>query len=315
MTVSALICTDGRPEMLDRALTHLAAGTERPEQLVIVNGGDDVANHVVARHAHEFAVVALVQYENCNLAVSRNLGLAECTGDIIAMTDDDAMVAPDWIAQVRAAHETDAGAGAVGGAVAGAGHTFLSRVADRVVFPSFPTRRLVRTLPGVNVAYKHEAISKVGLFDEALFRGEDVDFNWRVIRQGYYLVYHPAIWVRHEHRSTFLGLLAQQWMYGRAYVLVRGRWRDMYSVYPHAIRTARDWLKLAHCVVAVLYQPAILSRRMNSRDEIIRAYPLLLLHHATWKLGMARQFLVGRAQGDAEHHVSPAINYRRQWTR
>jgi GT2 family glycosyltransferase len=315
LTVSVLICTSGRPEMLDRALTYLAAGSERPEQLVIVNGGDDGANDVVGRHAPAFDTAVLVQYANRNLSVSRNLGLAECIGDIIAITDDDAMVAPDWVAKMRAAHERDPWAGAVGGAVMGAGSTFLSRLADLVVFPSFPARRQVRTLPGVNVAYKREAVSRVGMFDEALFRGEDVDYNWRMIRAGYDLMYDPTICVRHEHRSTFFALLEQQWMYGRAYVLVRGRWRDMYCVYPHVIRTGRDWLKLAHCAAAILYQPAILAHRMNTWGETIRAYPLLLLHHATWKLGMVRQSAFGGTRSASECHTSPTIHYRRQWTR
>jgi len=315
--VSVLICTAGRPDLLNRALARLAGGHERPEQLVVVNGGDKRANDVVARHSGAFEEVILVQYQNRNLAASRNLGLLECTGDIIAMTDDDAIVALDWIQQMRRAHSADQAAGALGGPVVGpSDEGFLSRVADRVVFPAFPTRRRARTLPGVNVAYKRRAVQEVGTFDESLFRGEDVDFNWRVIGRGYDLVYDPDIRVEHKHRSTLLGLLQQQWMYGRAYVLVRGKWPDMYSVYPHHLRTLRDWAKLFHCGLAVAYQPALAARHMGTPREALPAYPLLVLHHLTWKIAMLYEATLRRYKRLMEAKtstVAPAPSLRHRW--
>jgi GT2 family glycosyltransferase len=316
LRVSVLICTAGRPELLDRAIMRLAAGEERLDQLVVVNGGDDRANEVVERHAPSFDQVVLLQYENRNLAASRNIGLPECDGDVIAMTDDDAVVALDWIRLMRQAHTDDAAAGAVGGPVHGASSDrFLSRVADEVVFPAFAEKRRVRTLPGVNVSYKRSVVEQVGTFDETLFRGEDVDFNWRMIRLGYHLWYDPAVRVEHEHRATFLGLLQQQWMYGRAYVLVRRKWQDMYCVYPRQLRTVRDWAKAFYCVAAVIFHPALTSRRMRHVRDGMTAYPLLVLHHATWKLGMLRQVLAGKnpANSGSESQPVDRVTLRRRW--
>jgi hypothetical protein len=94
-------------------------------------------------------------------------------------------------------------------------------------------------------------------------------------------------------------------------VLVRRKWPDMYCVYPHRLRTARDWAKLAHCVVAVLYQPALAAARMSGPICRVVSYPLLVTHHLAWKVGMARQAVVWRgfnsmppAEGmAAERHV------------
>jgi GT2 family glycosyltransferase len=303
---TVLLCTAGRPHLLDRAISSLASAYERPDQLVVVNGGDDAANRVVARHAQEFREVVLLQYSNRNLSTSRNLGLPECTGDIVAMTDDDAVVAADWITQMKRAHAADAGAGAIGGAVYGPkGGAFLSRVADRVVFPSFRERRVVRTLPGVNISYKRRVVDEVGGFDEALFRGEDVDFNWRVIQHSYHIVYEPEIHVTHQHRSTLAGFLQQQYMYGRAYVLVRRKWQDMYCVYPHTLRTARDWAKLFHCMAATLYRPAVTSARMPTLADKIRAFPVLVVHDLAWKTGMLRQALALTRREPISQEVLP----------
>lgn len=313
--VSVLICTNDRPRLLERALGSLMAGTRLPDQLVVVNGGGDETNSIVARHATVIPAVTLIQYKNRNLAVSRNLGLPECHGDIIAMTDDDAIVAPTWLERIIAAHMRDPHAGAVGGPARGrVDGAFLSKIADLVVFPSFPTRRTVRTLPGVNVAYKRTAVQQIGAFDETLFRGEDVDFNWRLIRLGYDIVYDPEIGVEHEHRSTLRGLLLQQWMYGRAYVLIRRKWPDMYCVYPRQLRSARDWAKLVYCLLAVIVHPLRLAARAGGPRESVRAAPILVAHHLVWKLGMLRQALLGTTNSgmpatDASDHTLTA----RRW--
>jgi glycosyltransferase involved in cell wall biosynthesis len=310
-TVSVLICTRDRPAMLDRALDALGSGTRAPDQLVVVNGGGDAGNAVVAAHASAFGEVVLIQYRNHNLATSRNLGLVRCSGDVVAMTDDDAVVAPEWLEQIVEAHRADPSAGAIGGPVLGAcRERFLSRLADCVVFPHFAARRGVHNLPGVNVSYKLAAIRAVGEFDPMLDRGEDVDFNQRLAEMGWGVVYEPSIRVTHEHRSTVWGLLEQQYRYGRSYVLVRRRHAGLYCVYPRTLRGWRDWLKLAHCLAAVLYQPALASRRMPATVERPAALPILVLHHAAWKAGMLRQAL---DREPVRGSVSPAVSGVWEW--
>lgn len=301
MTISVLICTANRPRLLERALQALASGTDVPDEVVVVNGGEEGANRVVECFATSFPRVILLQYPNVNLSVSRNLGLSHCSGDVVATTDDDAIVAPNWVARLRQVFAEAGDLSVVGGPVEGmSDRSFLSRLADLVVFPSFPDRRPVRTIPGVNAAYRRDVIDAVGQYDATLFRGEDVDYNWRAIRLGFQPMYDPSIVVRHEHRTTFKGLLQQQYMYGRAYVLVRRKWPDMYAVYPRGLHSLRDVAKLAHCVLAVLYQPALAARRLPRASDGILAYPLLLAHHAVWKLGMLWQSaLPGNQPGGA----------------
>jgi GT2 family glycosyltransferase len=68
--------------------------------------------------------------------------LPHCTGDIIAMTDDDAEVFPDWVTQMKRAHAEHPEAGAVGGPVIGAdADSLVSRIADQVTFATYPTAR------------------------------------------------------------------------------------------------------------------------------------------------------------------------------
>jgi GT2 family glycosyltransferase len=285
--------------MLRQSLAALLERTEdKPDQVVIVNGGGPEADEVV----HDFRSrpdlasidICLFKTTNKNLATSRNVGLPHCKGEIIAMTDDDAEVFPDWIAQLKRAHAAHPEAGAIGGPVFGANKaSFISRVADRVTFPSFPDVRPVRTLPGVNISYKRTAVERIGPQDETLFRGEDVDYNWRVKRFGYEILFDPEIRVLHHHRSTLKGFLNQHYMYGRAYYRVRLKWPEMYCVYPHTLRRPKDLLKGANYVAAVLYEPLFASLHMDRAGDKLLAYPLLVANQLAWRAGMVRERAAG----------------------
>ena len=81
MKVSVLICTYNRPELLAQCLDALVARTiERPDEIVIVNGGDERADGIV-ESSRQKAVgsgqgieIELVKTVNKNLAASRNDG-------------------------------------------------------------------------------------------------------------------------------------------------------------------------------------------------------------------------------------------------
>lgn len=292
-STSVLICTYNRHDMLRLALdTLLLRSNELPNEVVIVNGGDERADQVIAEFVGRTSVpLRLIKTINRNLATSRNIGLAQCRGEIVCMTDDDAEVFPDWLTQMKSLHAEHPEAGAVGGPVIGADshESFISRLADLVTFPTPRQAGYVRTLAGVNISYKRAALEKIGLQDETLFRGEDVDFNWRLLQAGYKVYFDPAVRVLHHHRPTLRRFLNQHYMYGRAYYLVRRKWPEMYSVYPHRFRRLRDILKALNFVAAAFYQPFFYARRLSNWADRVRAVPILMLNQFLWRGGMMYQ--------------------------
>ncbi len=84
-----LICTYNRAQLLKCSLEALPKSTELPDQVIVVNGGSADADAVVGKYENVFPCVKLLNTTNINLAASRNVGLPHCTGDIVAMTDDD----------------------------------------------------------------------------------------------------------------------------------------------------------------------------------------------------------------------------------
>ena len=139
MTISVLICTYNRHDLLDTAIRSIVEGCdEKPDELVVVNGGDEQTDEVVNRYVGTGTVdVRLIKTVNVNLANSRNIGLAECRGEVVAMTDDDAEeVFPDWIRRIRVVFDRNPGAGAVGGRVIGTNReSLVGKVADAITFP------------------------------------------------------------------------------------------------------------------------------------------------------------------------------------
>jgi GT2 family glycosyltransferase len=294
MKLSVLICTYNRPELLTRALEALTKHTEEtPDQIVVVNGGDERTNRVVEYFMmtnKDEVEIDLVRTVNKNAASNRNAGLPLCRGDIIATTDDDAQVFPTWVRLTKQAHEEHPEAGAVGGPVIGTPtNSLVAKVADLITFPAWPSPQYVRTIPTVNISYKREVVDRVGLMDETLFCGEDVDYNWRVQKVGYKIYFDPQIKVYHEHRPTLKGLLNQHYRYGRGYYLVRRKWRDMYCVYPHRIRRFRDVLKAANFIAALLYQPFQTSRKASSVKSRRALIPVMFMAGLAWKSGMIMQ--------------------------
>jgi GT2 family glycosyltransferase len=285
------------------ALRALVVRTEeKPDQVVVVNGGDVRSDDVVARYSGIPGVaVKLVKTVNKNLAASRNVGLPHCAGEIVGMTDDDAEVFPDWVTQMKRLHAEHPEAGGIGGAIIGAASAdnFISRLSDMVTFPTPKAAAYVRTLAGVNVSYKREALDKVGPQDEALFRSEDVDFNWRISLLGYRIYYHPDVKVIHHHRPTLQKFMNQHYMYGRGYYMVRHKWPEMYCVYPHHFRRVKDYLKAVNFVAATFYEPLRYALKMPRLADKLRAYPVLWANQALWRGGMMVQKWRSRTESSA----------------
>lgn len=277
MPLSVLICTYNRPALLVKALTALLIDTsEPPDEVVVVNGGGADTQRALAPFETPGGRLRVIPTRNVSLAVSQNLGLAHCHGDLIALTDDDAMVAPDWVVAIKQALAEHPEAGAVGGPVISLFPE--KRVARLAHFTTFPEPRQgahVRTIAGVNLAYRRAAIAAVGGLDERLISGEEVDYNWRLLRTGWKVWWDPRIKVYHHDRTSLRGYLRQQFNYGQAYWQTRRLHADLYSRYPRRLRTLKDWLKLAYFGPGVLVE-ALRPLPRGTRWDDRLLFPLLL---------------------------------------
>lgn len=98
---TVLIATYNRAAFLDRTLTSLRALTvaaRRWDVIVVDNNSRDHTRQVVERHAVDFPVRLRYLFEGRQGRSSAlNAGIAASDGAIIAMTDDDVRVEPQWL--------------------------------------------------------------------------------------------------------------------------------------------------------------------------------------------------------------------------
>jgi hypothetical protein len=106
---------------------------------------------------------------------------------------------------------------------------------------------------GANMAYRREALERLGGFDTALdvgtpsFGGGDIDMFHRILAAGMAIYYEPAAVVWHQHRRDMPGLEKQIYSNGRAFgVYLQKIWRDQtvprLAVAEYATRWAGGWL-------------------------------------------------------------------------
>jgi len=296
--ITVLICTYNRGNLINDTLQSLIEGqTRMSDQIVVVNGGGEYDCQSTLDHwSEKFIGLKVVSTVNKNLSVSRNIGLDYCDGDLILQTDDDARVFPDWVERLEKAHSSYPKAGVIGGDVVDSdGKTFLSQIADAATFPHYDDMRKVRSVPGVNSSYKRKVIKDVGKYDEELFRGEDVDYNWRAIKSGWDVLYMPDIKVLHVHRPTWKGLFYQHYMYGKAHYLVRNKWPDMYSSYPLKVHSFYHLLKLIRSWILAPLDDAYLKSKMIIPKRRIISFLILWLISLNFRIGSrVQQYITNR---------------------
>jgi glucosyl-dolichyl phosphate glucuronosyltransferase len=185
MHFTVIIATYNRSEHLADTLLHLASlTTTRPWEVIVVdNNSSDDTPDVLKRLAHAFPVPLRYLHEPVQGKYGAlNAGIRASRGRIIAATDDDAHVAPDWLDRAEAGlREHDCGF--VGGPVRplwdGEPPTWLDpsnpavqkviAICDYGPAPREYGIRMGWPL-GVNVAYRRESFERAGLFDPSLGR-------------------------------------------------------------------------------------------------------------------------------------------------
>lgn len=190
-------------------------------ELILVDDGSEDAT---PRIAEEFPGIRYFRQPPHGLSVARNVGIGAARGEIVAFTDDDCRVDPEWLDFLVADLQRGPYAG-IGG------HNLLppddSPVAAAVMAsPGGPAHvmlddRLAEHLPGCNMAFLRAALLEVGGFDPQFTRaGDDVDVCWRLLGRGFRLAFSPGGFVWHHRRSTVKAYLRQQSGYGEAEALL-----------------------------------------------------------------------------------------------
>jgi GT2 family glycosyltransferase len=238
-TVSVIVCTRDRPHDLARCLAALGRGSRVADEVIVVDNAP--ATRATRGVVESFPGVRYLLEPKPGLSAARNAGVRAAGGEILAFTDDDVEVHPEWVSRLARSFE-DEKALALTGLVLPAELRTESQWLFESEFGGFSQgyRQLVfdtefqrrtkrygvpvwRIGAGANMAFRREAFREVGLFHELLGAGaagcsEDSDLWYRLLRRGWTCRYDPAVVVFHRHRADLGALHRQMHAYMKGHV-------------------------------------------------------------------------------------------------
>ena len=213
ISISVAISTLDRPEGLRRCLDALLAGSVLPDEIVVVDQGDDSATEaVLLALAPTAPTVVHVRHGRRGLSASRNAAFEAASCDVVAVTDDDCVPDANWIAELKRAFGETNAPDAMCGRVLPQGPAEPNRVAVSSRTSQVPGEFTGNALPwvvgtGANFAARRELVQAIGGYDERLGvgsaggAGEDLDIVRRLLRNGVRIRYEPRSLVYHERQS------------------------------------------------------------------------------------------------------------------
>jgi GT2 family glycosyltransferase/sugar lactone lactonase YvrE len=213
--VSVVVCAYNAADTLDDNLASLDKLTYPDYEVIVVNDGSrDATGRIAGRHPR----VRLIEVPNAGLSAARNVGLAEATGEIVAYTDADTRVDPDWLTFLVQPFLGSDVVGSGGPNVVPKDDPPIAQCIARA--PGGPTHvllddRIAEHVPGCNMAFRRDALLAIGGFNPVYLRaGDDVDVCWRLQARGWKIGFAPAALVWHHHRSSIQAYWRQQVGYG-----------------------------------------------------------------------------------------------------
>jgi glycosyltransferase involved in cell wall biosynthesis len=252
--ISLISTVKDSAEHVEEFLGSLAAQTRPPDEVVIVDGGSTDGTRDILRRAD---AVTLIEERAVNISRGRNVAIAAASHDLIAVTDADCVLEPDWLEKL--VEPLEHGADVSMGFSVARTDGFLQECLAAVNMPIDASEiDPAGFMPSArSVAFRRGAIEAVGGYPEWLDIGEDMWVNHRWRELGLDMRFAPEAVVHWRLRPT---LGATWWQYFRY-----GRGDAQGGMYPerHALRFAvylgivaalasrRRWLTLLAAVGAV----------------------------------------------------------------
>jgi GT2 family glycosyltransferase len=240
-------------------------------------------NEDTKRVASQFAKVRYIVEPRAGLSRARNAGVRLSSRPLIAFTDDDITVGPDWLRHLADALRdpmVDAASGLVLPAELrtkaqilfeqGFGG-FSQGYEPRLYGPDFISRSQHTAAPvwsicaGGNMIVRRTAFESVGMFDEQLGAGaagcsEDSEFWYRVLAKGGKCAYVPAAVAHHYHREDLESLRQQIFMYMRGHVAAL---LVQFARFHHWSNLHRIVIELPRYYAGMLFRAAVSGNQEN----------------------------------------------------
>ncbi|NUM43495.1 MAG: glycosyltransferase [Anaerolineales bacterium] len=260
--IDVILPTRNRSELIAPTLESLRANTYPDFQVWVVDQspGPETAQ-VVQRFVAQDPRFHLLSTNAQGVDKARNHGLYQTSAPLVAFTDDDCRVAPDWLTNLAAEYAQDPQPWSVFGRVVPGSaqpgpmspQTPRDPAAERLaqVLPMAMKQDMERKIyqnnrfdlgfgHGANMSFARKTFERVGWFDDLLGTGAPLrswperDFGYRILKAGGQIVYTPHAMVYHYHWRAWAGVKAtyRNYAFGTGAVVGKylrcGDWGGLY---------------------------------------------------------------------------------------
>lgn len=225
------------------SLLSLDYPKDKVEILLAEGKSTDNTRKIIEEYAKKYDNIRVFDNPSGNTAIGRNICIENSTGDMLMNFSGHAIASKNLlkVLALKLAEQPEdiAGVGCSNispekqnfvGRVAGA--TFLGFMAGSGIFMQnavFKEERFVEHM--AFTCYRREIFDKVGLFDADFWCGQDAEFDIRVKKAGYKILYTPETVVYHYKRDSVRALFNQLYRYGIARAKIIKKHPDTLKIY------------------------------------------------------------------------------------
>lgn len=198
-SISVIVCTRNRGASVAPTIQSILGNTHHSFEVILIDQSTDNATSTAIEPFLQDHRLKFIRSQTTGKGLACNIGWQTARGEIIALTDDDCVVPPDWLLYIERAFARNSQIGLVFCSVLPAEHD-----TSQGYIPSFPIQkeRTIYALReywarriglGAGMAIRKSVLEAIGGFDCHLgpgskFRsGDDHDIAIRTILQGFWI--------------------------------------------------------------------------------------------------------------------------------
>lgn len=217
--ISVVISQHGRLKECRKCLDAIQRQTLAADsyEVIVVDDGYTMPDAMVRYYSK--GCTRIIQKVHTGVCATRNLGIQNAQGALVAFLDNDCVPSPHWLEELcRAmAHHPNV-AGVQGGVLSAKTESLVESYATYRQLLNQPVRSkgAIRTIITANACFRRRILLGIGMFDTTFDRmlhsagGEDADLSFRILRAGHRVEYWPEAIVYHHHRATLGAFCRQQ---------------------------------------------------------------------------------------------------------